>query len=768
MRQTQSHDTLSEIKQTVALNSHASINSPSDSPSHPFQIEANFRIALTHAAIGFTMTTLEGKFVEANPMFCAITGYSLEELRNLSISQLIHPDDLAENILQGERLLSGEISHYVIQKRYIRKDGKIVWVRKSGSIAYDESGIPKWLVALIEDISARKEAEEKLEQEVQAMRENRTFLFSLLQAAPIGFCFFDLNRRYQMINSRLAEINGIPSEEHIGRTLREIVPSMADEIDALFDQVLKTGAGIPEYLISGETFKYPGVQRHWTASWYPVKNSDEQIIGVGVFANEVTQQRQTEKALLAARNAFRQFVEYSPFGVYAIDSNFCVFQISEGAKKIFEKFDPILGRDFAEIVRILWPEPYATEIIAHFRHTLETGKPFHVTASTEDRKDTNVTETYDWKIERVTLPDGQLGVVCHYYDLSERQRFEEDLKTSEERLRLATSAMKGVVFDWDFETDFVYRSEGLKRLSGYSPEEVPHNPKWWSSLIHPDDVAALQRHFQEDSPSDFQEEYRFLHREGRYVNVVEQGSLIRNAAGKIVRVIGTTLDISEQKKAQAEISDLNLRLQRAVAETHHRVKNNLQMLSALVGLQQADDRELVPASSLIRIDQHIHALATLHDLLTLESKVSADQDAVSLKSALERLVPVWQVTAVPRKILLMSEEIRVSLKQSGSFLLLVNELVSNAFKHGKGDVTVSLYSTFDPDNDAKSACLEICDDGVGFPVDFNAAKAANTGLELTDSLARWDLKGEISYDNRVEGGGKVKVIFPINKSNDHS
>ncbi len=766
MRRTQNKETLSKMNSNAVINSRARINSPLDSSPHPFQIEANFRMALTHAAIGFALTTLEGKFVEANPLYCAMTGYSLEELRTLSISQLIHPDDLAENNLQVERALSGEISHFVIEKRYIRKDGKIVWVRKSGSIACDELGKSKWLVSLLEDISARKETEAKLEQEKQALEENRVFLSTLIQAAPVGFCFFDKNRRYQMINTQLAEINGIPEEAHIGKTAREIIPNMADEINAQFDRVMTTGKGIPECLISGETSKYPEKQRHWLTNWYPVKDKEGQTLGMGVFVNEVTEERQIQESLRASHDTFQYLIESSPFGVYVVNSNFRLIQVNAGARKVFANVPSFLNRDFSEVIRIVWTEPFATEVIALFRHTLNTGELYKSPQMMENRNDIIQRESYDWKIERLKLPDGNYGVVCHFYDLSERLIHEQELNTSEERLRIATSSMNGVVFDWNFETGFVYRSEGLKKLSGYSPDEVPHNPRWWASLIHLNDVAALQRHFEKTSPPDFREEYRFLHREGHYVNVVEQGRLIRNATGKIVRVIGTTLDISEQKKAQAEISDLNQRLQRAVAETHHRVKNNLQTLSALVGLQQPDDRESVPISSLKRIDQYIHALSTLHDLLTSESKILADQDAVSLKAALERLVPVWQITATPRKILLLTEDIRVTLKQSGSFLLLVNELVSNAFKHGKGDVTVILSSSFDPNLEYEAACLEICDDGPGFPIDFDPKKAANTGLELTDSLAKWDLKGEIYYDNREQGGGRVKVIFPLNKSND--
>ncbi len=749
---------------SAVANTHSCINSLLNHPNHPPRIEAILRTALTNAAIGFAFTTLQGKFIEANPLYCAMTAYTLEELRKMNFSQLIHPEDEAENLLQVKRLLSGDISHFVIQNRYVRKDGEFVWVQKSGCVAYDESGKPKWLVAFIEDISARKEAEAKLEQEMRAKEANRAFLSTLLQAAPIGFCFFDLNRRYRMINAQLAEINGIAVEEHIGRTPREIIPALADEIDVLFDRVMRTGEAIPEYLISGETSKTPGVQRHWMASWYPVKDTEGMILGVGVFANEVTEEREIQESLRSSHDTFRYLVESSPFGVYVVNSDFRLIQVSAGARKVFTNVHPLLNRDFSEVIRIVWTEPFATEVIALFRHTLSTGEPYKSPQMMENRNDIIESESYDWKIERIKLPDGNYGVVCHFYDLSERLMHEQELNTSEERLRLATSSMNGVVFDWDLKTNFVYRSEGLKKLSGYSPDDVLHNPQWWASLIHLDDVAALKRHFQEDSPPEFRQEYRFLHREGHYVSVVEQGSLIRDAEGKIQRVIGTTLDISEQKRAQAEISDLNRRLQRAVAETHHRVKNNLQILSALISLQQADDRESVPASSLKRIDQHIHALSTLHDLLTLQSKVAADQDEVSLKSALERLVPVWQITATPRKIHLVTEDICVTLKQSGSFLMLVNELVSNAFKHGKGDVIVTLSSSIGSGEDVGSASLEICDDGPGFPVDFDPTKAANTGLELTDSLARWDLKGDISYDNREEGGGRVKVTFPLSKS----
>jgi len=138
--------------------------------------------------------------------------------------------------------------------------------------------------------------------------------------------------------------------------------------------------------------------------------------------------KRAEDAIRASHDTFRYLVEHSPFGIYAVDADFKLVKVSDGAQKVFEHVRPLLGRDFAEVLRIVWPEPFATEAIEHFRRTLATGEPYHSPSTVERRKDIDETESYDWKIERLILPDRRPGVVCHFYDLSERQRYEEHVK----------------------------------------------------------------------------------------------------------------------------------------------------------------------------------------------------------------------------------------------------------------------------------------------------------------------------------------------------
>ncbi len=126
--------------------------------------ERKFRSAFSNAAIGFAMTTPDGYFVDANPAYCTLTGYSIDELRNMKFPQVIYPEDYAKNIELIDQMLAGKIQDFVVENRYIRKDGGTVWVRKSISLVRDEKGAPLWIIALVESVTDRKSVENALEE----------------------------------------------------------------------------------------------------------------------------------------------------------------------------------------------------------------------------------------------------------------------------------------------------------------------------------------------------------------------------------------------------------------------------------------------------------------------------------------------------------------------------------------------------------------------------------------------------------------------------
>jgi len=235
---------------------------------------------------------------------------------------------------------------------------------------------------------------------------------------------------------------------------------------------------------------------------------------------------------------------------------------------------------------------------------------------------------------------------------------------------------------------------------------------------------------------------------------------LREISGLQQKARALEVEVERRKQAETalevrlvEIEGLNARLKRAVTETHHRVKNNLQFISALVEMQKMTDRESVPMSELVRLGQNIQALGVIHDILTVKSREDTETQLASVKAVLEQLLPLLEGTLGNRSITASIEDVALPGKQATAVALIANELVSNAGKHGSESIEISVTT------EGSTVCLAVCDDGPGFPDDFDPESYAHTGLDLVENIARLDLGATTSYRNRATGGARVSIIF---------
>ncbi len=256
--------------------------------------------------------------------------------------------------------------------------------------------------------------------------------------------FFDQNSSFAALlgpdgtlveANRLAlEFTGFTREQVVGRKLWECGWWLASDVlvERIRDGMKQAISGrtfeseLPYYLANGST-------RITEMSISPVWDGDNELIYLAATGIDITDRIAAEDSLQAAYGTFRYLVEHSPFGVFVVDADFRMTLVSQGAQRVFENVHPLLGADFAGVIRHIWPEPFATDVIGRFRHTLATGEPYHSPRTVESRGDTQAVEAYDWKIERILLPDGRDGVVCNFYDLSERERFAEELREQDRR-----------------------------------------------------------------------------------------------------------------------------------------------------------------------------------------------------------------------------------------------------------------------------------------------------------------------------------------------
>jgi PAS domain S-box-containing protein len=126
------------------------------------QSEERFRTAFDHAPIGMDLTDLEGHFLQVNAALCDLTGYTEQELLARTFQDITHPDDQEADLARVQQLLAGESPAYQMEKRYLRKDGQVIWGRVNSSLVRDHHGAPLYFIGQIEDITARVRAEEEL------------------------------------------------------------------------------------------------------------------------------------------------------------------------------------------------------------------------------------------------------------------------------------------------------------------------------------------------------------------------------------------------------------------------------------------------------------------------------------------------------------------------------------------------------------------------------------------------------------------------------
>ncbi|MDX1934196.1 MAG: PAS domain S-box protein [Capsulimonadales bacterium] len=486
----------------------------------------------------------------------------------------------------------------------------------------------------------------------------------------------------------------------------------------------------------------------------------ERVTGV---TTDITERKRAEEAFRNRSQQFETLLNQAPLGVYLLDSDFRVREANPIVRaSVGEISGGLIGRGFEEVAHQLWEGTFADRIVEIFRRTLNTGEPFACAEEEGFGHDGQPTGFFEWRVDRITLPDdGRFGLVCYARDITQQVRARRALEESERLFRTLGEAIPLHLWMADAGGTPLYQNPAWHEYTGMTTEEFVMSG--WEGLHHPDEMSALRRTWEEAIRlgKPIEVELRLRRRDGVFRWFACRTIPIWDAQGRVTKWVGTHLDIDERKRIEEaleernrEVEALNHQLRRAMTETHHRVKNNLQLISALIDLQQLAGPNRERASELANLSHNVSALAVIHDILTQETKAGNDPETVSAKAVLERLLEATERTVAGRPVRADIEDVRLTGKQTTTLALVTNELISNAIKHGAGPIDID-FRTKDRD-----AVLTVDDDGPGFPPGFDVSTAAQTGLELIESVVRWDLRGSVSYGNRPEGGARIIVRFP--------
>lgn len=704
------------------------------------QSELRFRTLAEKSLVGIYL--LQAKFFRyVNPKFAEIFGYEVDELIDVKdVHTLVYDDDLPlfrENI--GKRL-SGEVHAVQYQFRGRRKDGSVIYVEVYGS-RIDFDGSPAIIGSLL-DITPRVEAE-------KALQRSESLYRSLVDTMGESFCIQDATGVITYVNDRMCELWGYARDELVGR-------SMTDFVDDVNQRTLLTQMKQRKH---GEQTAY---EIEWTVqggrsiptkvSPKPIFDDDGNYAGSFAVITDLTELKAAEKAVETEKMKFEILCENLPFGV-VLTGKKGEFVYTNPSFRLIAGYgteDITCGREWFNFV---FPDPtLREEAIAAWKEDWQSSEKGRVrprTFSVSRRDGTERTVHF----RPVQLEDGGHLMTCE--DITERIEQERALLEREKRFRTVFQkgplgmALLGLDLTWiafnDRYAEMVEHTvDDLKKISVLE-------------LTHPEDVnEAVEcfRRLQSGEAETCNYQKRHVKKEGESIWVEVTDSLIRDEAGEGLYYLSMVEDITDRKLRIDQIEESLREKEVLLREIHHRVKNNLQVISSLFRLQSRFSGDERLDQILQESQSRIEAISLVHEQL-YKSKEHARIDIGkylnSLMASLAALHGVSRSQIVTRidKGIYMTIDLAIPLG------LIAHELVTNSLKHSglrNREALVTLeFSALD------GVCeLLISDEGTGFSVSLDPENPYTMGLRLVQILAK-QIQGKISVEN--QGGSEFRIKF---------
>ncbi|GAB4281342.1 MAG: hypothetical protein Fur0025_09890 [Oscillatoriaceae cyanobacterium] len=259
--------------------------------------EERFRKIFTEGPLGMALVGLDYRFIKVNSRLCQMLGYSEAEILERTFAEITHPDDLDGDIHLAQQLFIGEIPYYTLEKRYLKKNGDILWINLTGCVIRAE-GAPLYFLAIIEDISDRTEYRAALEKE-------RSLLRSIVANAPVAMAMFDTQMRYITHSDKWLADYQLVGQSIIGKSHYDIFPDLPEQWKVMHHRALAGEAvSHPEdiYIPDGLTPIY----FRWAINpWY---NPDGSVGGIVIVTDRIDELVRAREAALENARIKSQFL----------------------------------------------------------------------------------------------------------------------------------------------------------------------------------------------------------------------------------------------------------------------------------------------------------------------------------------------------------------------------------------------------------------------------------------------------------------------------
>ena len=676
---------------------------------------------------------MRGNILDMNKKALELFGYKKSDILSLRIPDL-HPKSELEKSRKAFKAI-GKKGFVDFECQFKKKNGDLFSAKVSANM-FDSDG-EKLIQGVVQDITDRKLADE-------ALRKSEMMYRALFEFANDAVFIMSPEGEQVLVNNKAADMLGYTIEELSGKPFKDIIASYE----------YKDAKNKLQGLLNGKSYNpYERIARRKDGTELTVeitatmiRNLEEKPLFIQSVVRDISERKKTEETLKESREMYKTLVETSPDAVTMTDLEGNITYVSQRTLQIhgFDSAEEIIGKNaFAFVV----PED-RDRAIKNLEKTLDEGSIRNL-EYTMLRKDgtkffgeLNASLIKDVK----GVPKALIGITR---DITERKKAEQELSESERKFRSVVENANDAIYIITAD-GFQYVNSAFERLTGFASKDVCKKSFDFWKIIHPEDVKMIREREEarkkgEEVPSRY--EFRILAKGGK-TKIVEPATVHIGEKGEL-KVMGILRDVTDRKHAEEKIKASLHEKDVLLREIHHRVKNNMQIISSLLRLQARSIGDSSLCDMFKESQNRIRSMALIHEKLYQTEDFTRINFAEYIRSLIVHLFHTYQINPNIVRMKTEMEEVFLDINRAIPCGLIINELVSNSLKYAfpdnkKGDVCIKLSS-----NRQKKTKLIVSDSGIGLHKSVNLLEPETLGLQLVSDLIK-QIEGTVRLE-RAKG-----------------